>query len=96
MAPSVDSGRKFRRRPNARRSHILGGCKTCRIRHIKCDQTRPTCHKCRAIGIVCGGFPDGIQWTPVVRHWPSAAGGDETLQAEEGPRSARRHLFTGN
>ncbi|KAJ5281637.1 transcriptional regulator family: Fungal Specific TF [Penicillium angulare] len=71
-------------RPRVRRSHILGGCTTCRRRHVKCDQTRPACRTCRDVGIKCEGFSDRIHWMH----------GDGSEEAEDGPRAARRHLYT--
>ncbi|GKZ20879.1 hypothetical protein AbraIFM66951_009198 [Aspergillus brasiliensis] len=35
------------------RSRSLGGCKTCRRRHAKCDETRPSCVVCERAGLVC-------------------------------------------
>lgn len=32
------------------------GCSTCRARHIKCDEGKPTCQKCLSRGIECGGY----------------------------------------
>ncbi|GKZ71699.1 hypothetical protein AnigIFM50267_007741 [Aspergillus niger] len=35
------------------RSRSLGGCETCRRRHAKCDETRPSCLVCKRAGLVC-------------------------------------------
>ncbi|RAK98116.1 Zn(II)2Cys6 transcription factor [Aspergillus ibericus CBS 121593] len=32
------------------------GCKTCKIRRIKCDLSRPSCLKCRSTGRTCDGY----------------------------------------
>ncbi|KAG8672832.1 hypothetical protein FPOAC1_006124 [Fusarium poae] len=32
------------------------GCKTCKIRRIKCDQGRPSCLKCQSTGRICDGY----------------------------------------
>lgn len=45
-----------------RRTHNLGGCATCRRRHVKCDQVRPKCSVCRNSNLECGGWPDQIRW----------------------------------
>ena len=29
----------------------------CRIRHVKCDETKPSCRKCSSTGRVCDGYP---------------------------------------
>lgn len=38
------------------RSRSLGGCSTCRNRHIKCDETRPHCLVCQRLSLLCGGY----------------------------------------
>ncbi|KAI8715957.1 Zn(2)-C6 fungal-type domain-containing protein [Fusarium sp. LHS14.1] len=46
-----------------RGSYSYGGCGTCRKRHVKCDQVRPHCLTCNAIGVLCDGFDDsGLRW----------------------------------
>ncbi|KAH6633191.1 fungal-specific transcription factor domain-containing protein [Boeremia exigua] len=45
-----------------KRTHNLGGCATCRRRHVKCDQARPACATCRKAKLDCGGFPSQIRW----------------------------------
>lgn len=78
-------------RPKARRTHLLGSCKTCRRRHVRCDTKRPACQTCAALGLTCEGFADEIQWTPprkrsraVIKDGPVACFG------------IRRQLFTGS
>ncbi|KAJ5112352.1 transcriptional regulator family: Fungal Specific TF [Penicillium argentinense] len=73
------------KRARTRRSHVLGGCSTCRRRHVKCDQKRPACRTCRALGVTCEGFPDQVLWMR----------DDETGEAGDGGhRGTRRHLYT--
>lgn len=69
-----------------RRSHTLGGCRTCRRRHVKCDQKRPACENCHTLGLACEGFSDEVRW---VRSSGSA-------RSEVGRHGTRRHLYTGN
>lgn len=33
------------------------GCLSCRQRHVKCDERRPSCERCEAANIVCAGYP---------------------------------------
>lgn len=33
-----------------------GGCLTCRIRKVKCDEAKPACRKCRSTGRACDGY----------------------------------------
>jgi arginine metabolism regulation protein II len=51
-----------RRGTAKRRTHNLGGCATCRRRHVKCDQSRPTCGTCRRAGHECGGYSSEVRW----------------------------------
>ncbi|KAI4168530.1 MAG: hypothetical protein LQ348_007469 [Seirophora lacunosa] len=54
MAP-----RKGSRAPGAARAggcHVKTGCVTCKIRHIKCDETKPECKKCTNTGRQCDGY----------------------------------------
>ncbi|CRG91542.1 DNA-directed RNA polymerase I subunit A43 [Talaromyces islandicus] len=45
------------------------GCANCKSRHIKCDETRPYCNRCKKSGLQCRGyerkmqFVDETQWT---------------------------------
>ncbi|RAK96008.1 Zn(II)2Cys6 transcription factor [Aspergillus ibericus CBS 121593] len=75
-----------------RRSHALGACKTCRRRHAKCDQRRPTCQMCRATGVQCEGFADEIRWMPTRRHQSSGTIDGRSSEADK--QGARRHLYT--
>ncbi|CAG9977212.1 unnamed protein product [Clonostachys byssicola] len=36
------------------------GCVTCRARHIKCDEGRPSCQNCIRLDLECGGYPSRI------------------------------------
>ncbi|KAE8341996.1 hypothetical protein BDV24DRAFT_174112 [Aspergillus arachidicola] len=42
------------------RTRSFGGCTTCRSRHVKCDEGRPTCAMCRYFGFVCAGYEKDI------------------------------------
>ncbi|KAF2019202.1 hypothetical protein BU24DRAFT_418802 [Aaosphaeria arxii CBS 175.79] len=42
------------------RSRSFGGCVTCRNRHMKCDETRPSCLICSQAGFTCGGYEKNI------------------------------------
>ncbi|KAL5344000.1 hypothetical protein BJX70DRAFT_385238 [Aspergillus crustosus] len=44
----------IRRRPFTRRSRT--GCRTCRIRHVKCDETPGACRNCSDNGWACEGY----------------------------------------
>ncbi|KAI4109145.1 MAG: hypothetical protein LQ339_001951 [Xanthoria mediterranea] len=54
MAP-----RKGSRAPGAPRAggyHVKTGCITCKIRHVKCDEEKPECYKCKSTGRKCDGY----------------------------------------
>ncbi|KIM96653.1 hypothetical protein OIDMADRAFT_88217, partial [Oidiodendron maius Zn] len=35
-------------------SKVKTGCQTCRIRRIKCDESKPVCQRCADTGMACG------------------------------------------
>ncbi|PYH88966.1 hypothetical protein BO71DRAFT_403440 [Aspergillus ellipticus CBS 707.79] len=37
---------------------VQTGCVTCRIRHVKCDETKPSCRRCTSTGRKCDGYAD--------------------------------------
>lgn len=37
------------------------GCKTCRIRRIKCDEIKPFCNRCRSTGRNCDGYESSFK-----------------------------------
>ncbi|KAM0334459.1 hypothetical protein ACHAQA_001486 [Verticillium albo-atrum] len=39
-----------------RRSKVKSGCRTCKIRKVKCDEGRPACTRCVTTGRVCDGY----------------------------------------
>jgi hypothetical protein len=39
-----------------------GGCKNCKVRRVKCDETRPTCIRCANGGRVCEGYDVPKAW----------------------------------
>lgn len=40
-------------------SRSKGSCKTCRFRHLKCDEQKPSCQRCLRWGLgKCGGYTD--------------------------------------
>ncbi|KAH9215099.1 hypothetical protein DL95DRAFT_425192 [Leptodontidium sp. 2 PMI_412] len=51
MAINQVTERKKRRAPK-----VKTGCGTCKIRRIKCDETKPNCQRCSTTGRVCDGY----------------------------------------
>ncbi|WAO89297.1 Zn(2)-C6 fungal-type domain-containing protein [Fusarium falciforme] len=39
-----------------RRQKVKTGCKTCKLRRIKCDEGKPSCNKCLSSGRLCAGY----------------------------------------
>ncbi|KAH8669145.1 hypothetical protein BX600DRAFT_267535 [Xylariales sp. PMI_506] len=39
-----------------RRKRRRTGCLSCRARHVKCDEKKPTCERCEAANITCAGY----------------------------------------
>ncbi|MCJ1403835.1 hypothetical protein MMC11_007058 [Xylographa trunciseda] len=35
---------------------VRTGCRTCKIRHVKCDEQKPVCTRCSSTGRVCDGY----------------------------------------
>ncbi|KAG9244158.1 hypothetical protein BJ878DRAFT_567806 [Calycina marina] len=35
---------------------VRSGCKTCKIRRVKCDETHPSCNRCTSTGRRCDGY----------------------------------------
>ncbi|TVY25839.1 putative transcriptional regulatory protein [Lachnellula hyalina] len=52
--PRVAKGRRKR----AYRPKTRSGCITCKIRRVKCDETRPACLKCSSARRACEGYND--------------------------------------
>ncbi|KAF2787515.1 hypothetical protein K505DRAFT_257553 [Melanomma pulvis-pyrius CBS 109.77] len=38
------------------RTKVKSGCRTCKIRKVKCDEGRPACQRCISTGRVCDGY----------------------------------------
>ncbi|KAF4446776.1 arginine metabolism regulation ii [Fusarium albosuccineum] len=77
----------------SRRTHSFGGCKTCRKRHLKCDQSVPKCNRCRLAGLACEGFTPALRW--LISTGPEVYDKQPSQPAETGPQQfSRRHLYT--
>lgn len=48
---ALSRGQTRRRTPK-----VKTGCKTCKIRHVKCDETKPNCNRCSSTGRNCDGY----------------------------------------
>lgn len=43
-------------RSETQRRGFAGGCLTCRMRKVKCDEQRPSCQRCLSTGRTCDGY----------------------------------------
>ncbi|KZF18919.1 hypothetical protein L228DRAFT_251439 [Xylona heveae TC161] len=50
----------WRKRPRRFAPKSRLGCKTCKIRRVKCDLTRPSCLKCKSTGRTCDGYTESL------------------------------------
>ncbi|TAQ84127.1 hypothetical protein B7494_g7553 [Chlorociboria aeruginascens] len=49
-------GSKTKHRTRASKPKVKTGCKTCRIRRVKCGEERPGCIRCAKFGLECDGY----------------------------------------
>ncbi|KAJ5280432.1 hypothetical protein N7478_005804 [Penicillium angulare] len=49
-----------RRAESSTHTRSFTGCGTCRNRHVKCDEARPTCSMCAEYGLSCAGYKNDI------------------------------------
>ncbi|KAL7928425.1 hypothetical protein V8C35DRAFT_318252 [Trichoderma chlorosporum] len=48
----------WRKRPRKFAPKSRLGCKTCKIRRVKCDLSQPSCLRCESTGRTCDGYPE--------------------------------------
>lgn len=63
--PDFLSGKVLKAR-RSKRTKTFSGCQTCRSRHLKCDEARPTCLRCFKAGFQCSGYLGyraSLRWT---------------------------------
>ncbi|KIW09183.1 uncharacterized protein PV09_00114 [Verruconis gallopava] len=46
------------KKKRASKPKVKTGCVTCKIRHVKCDETKPECVKCTSTGRKCDGYSE--------------------------------------
>lgn len=51
------------KRTRASRPKVRSGCLTCKNRHVKCDERKPTCLRCEKAVLACGGYDVGEGWS---------------------------------
>ncbi|KIW86496.1 hypothetical protein Z517_01894 [Fonsecaea pedrosoi CBS 271.37] len=62
MSPASISYHRRRPKISKTRTKTLSGCWTCRDRHVKCDERRPTCQRCAKFGVDCQGYAARFAW----------------------------------
>jgi hypothetical protein len=55
------------KRTRAHKPKVRTGCVTCKIRRVKCDETKPSCLKCTKSGRKCDGYVPLKTWVFEVR-----------------------------
>ncbi|KAH8682539.1 fungal-specific transcription factor domain-containing protein [Xylariales sp. PMI_506] len=51
-------------KPRSRRDKkSRSGCQTCKLKRMKCDETRPECRNCVRRGRACPGYQVALQWS---------------------------------
>ncbi len=51
-----DSGAQREKKKRTSKPKVRSGCVTCKIRRIKCDETKPECNRCTSTGRKCDGY----------------------------------------
>lgn len=49
-------------RQPVKHTKTFSGCWTCRERHVKCDEGKPTCNRCHKAGVGCQGYGIKLVW----------------------------------
>ncbi|KAK4213494.1 fungal-specific transcription factor domain-containing protein [Rhypophila decipiens] len=45
------------------RQKSRSGCRTCKLRRLRCDETKPGCKNCAQKGFECPGYQQRLQWS---------------------------------
>jgi hypothetical protein len=85
---------KKKKRPNKK---TKTGCRTCRIRRVKCDEAKPNCQRCQIFGVNCDGYAEPKSKVPLKKPSPlpilprNAAEG-EPIAIPQAAHAAKREL----
>ncbi|KAI9373624.1 fungal-specific transcription factor domain-containing protein [Aspergillus egyptiacus] len=61
-SPHARTQQKHEFRAGPRRYKSKLGCRQCKAKRVKCDETFPTCERCQRQGLVCSSAPRLTQW----------------------------------
>ncbi|KAH8703643.1 hypothetical protein BGW36DRAFT_288499 [Talaromyces proteolyticus] len=87
--PKIRSGAARRRQWAPK---VRTGCMTCKIRRVKCDETKPDCRRCLSTGRKCDGYEDAELSPP--SHRESDIPGSQTTQLVVPYRDSAHHLLS--
>ncbi|KAI1919224.1 hypothetical protein LOZ12_004221 [Ophidiomyces ophidiicola] len=45
-----------------KQSKSRNGCATCKLKRLKCDETKPICQQCQRRNVTCGGYKKDYKW----------------------------------
>ncbi|GAB1319564.1 Fungal-specific transcription factor domain-containing protein [Madurella fahalii] len=45
------------------RQKSRSGCRTCKLKRLRCDETKPGCRNCTQKGLECPGYQQRLQWS---------------------------------
>lgn len=62
-------------------SRSRAGCATCKRRHRKCDETKPTCRACKAQNLKCEGYDVILRWGSGIASRGKFAGASQPTQS---------------
>lgn len=56
------------------------GCRTCKLRRLRCDETKPACRNCTQKNLDCPGYQQRLQWsTKHEKPWTATTSGPENF-----------------
>ena len=67
-------------RPIRSKQRSAHGCRNCRSRRVKCDETRPTCQRCARLGYICDS---SVRWKFVYSNQSTKRGYQEITESPE-------------
>ncbi|KPM39419.1 hypothetical protein AK830_g7166 [Neonectria ditissima] len=83
-APTAPARRTRRRYKKSR-----FGCRNCKLRRVKCDESKPQCQRCKNYGVLCNftpGAPD-LETPVAVSRYPRVEGANQLCLDSSLPRS---------
>ncbi|KAI0896816.1 hypothetical protein F4806DRAFT_463028 [Annulohypoxylon nitens] len=82
------------KRKRASRPKVRTGCITCKIRRVKCDETKPACTRCTSTGRKCDGYEGAAPPRP--RKSPSAPPSSTSFSSSTSTSNSAFPLSSGH